>query len=289
MPDINRALISIIIPCYNQGQYLNDALASVLEQEYTNWECLIVNDGSPDNTKEIAAEWVRRDSRFIYLEKINGGLSSARNHGLDNAKGDYIQFLDADDTIEPGKLQAHIDELATVKEHKVITYSPSRYFNGDITKESIFRGNVFSHAELTIYDKHADHKKMIFSRNVCVVSAPLYPVILFSEIGQYDEQFPSFEDWDLNMRAVLHGYKFHYIGYTPGARTMIRVSEQSMLTNKNTMNIAWNMLLEKHREAGLYQHWVGDTVATPPKLHMRIAKGILPPVLFRIANRISGK
>ncbi|WP_374360648.1 glycosyltransferase family 2 protein, partial [Cloacibacterium sp.] len=74
-------LISVVVPCYNQAQYLDECLQSVLNQTYQDWECIIVNDGSPDHTEEIAKNWVEKDTRFIYLSKENGGLSSARNAG----------------------------------------------------------------------------------------------------------------------------------------------------------------------------------------------------------------
>ena len=73
--------VSIIVPCYNQAQYLDDCLQSVLDQTYQDWECIIVNDGSPDNTAIIASVWTARDPRFKYIYKENGGLSSARNAG----------------------------------------------------------------------------------------------------------------------------------------------------------------------------------------------------------------
>ena len=66
---MNLNKVSIIVPCYNQAQYLDEALQSVLDQTYANWECIIINDGSPDNTKEVARKWVERDCRFIYFEK----------------------------------------------------------------------------------------------------------------------------------------------------------------------------------------------------------------------------
>lgn len=100
----NKPLISVIVPCYNQSQYLNESLQSVLDQTYTNWECIIVNDGSPDNTEEIAEKWEEKDSRFKYLKKENGGLSSARNAGMEIAKGEWILFLDCDDRINKEKL-----------------------------------------------------------------------------------------------------------------------------------------------------------------------------------------
>lgn len=107
----NNNLISIIIPCYNQGSFLDETLTSVLNQTYTNWECIIVNDGSPDNTKEVAQKWVEKDNRFIYFYKENGGVSSARNLGIEKAKGDFIQFLDADDLLEENKLQISIEAI----------------------------------------------------------------------------------------------------------------------------------------------------------------------------------
>lgn len=91
--------VSIIVPCYSQAQYLDEALQSVLDQTYANWECIIVNDGSPDQTEEIAQRWVAKDPRFVYLKKENGGLSRARNAGITIATGEYILPLDADDKI----------------------------------------------------------------------------------------------------------------------------------------------------------------------------------------------
>ncbi|STD54077.1 glycosyltransferase family 2 protein [Empedobacter falsenii] len=105
---MQQPLISVIVPCYNQSIYMDECLQSVLDQTYQNWECIIVNDGSPDNTEEVALRWVEKDTRFIYLKKENGGLSSARNAGIDKAKGEWIQFLDCDDIILEHKFEVAI-------------------------------------------------------------------------------------------------------------------------------------------------------------------------------------
>ncbi len=96
---MTNPLISIIVPCYNQAQYLDECLQSVLDQTYQNWECIIVNDSSPDNTEEVAMRWVDKDTRFNYLYKENGGVASARNLGINIAKGEWILPLDGDDKI----------------------------------------------------------------------------------------------------------------------------------------------------------------------------------------------
>ncbi len=103
---MTQPLISVIVPCYNQAQYLDECLQSVLDQTYENWECIIVNDGSPDNTEEVAKLWVEKDSRFKYLYKENDGLSSARNAGIEICNGEWIQFLDCDDKIAREKFES---------------------------------------------------------------------------------------------------------------------------------------------------------------------------------------
>jgi len=102
----DQPLISVIVPCYNQGTFLDETLRSVYNQSYAEWECVVINDGSTDNTESVAAAWAGRDRRFTSIFKTNGGLSSARNRGLEMATGEYIQFLDADDQLAPDKFSA---------------------------------------------------------------------------------------------------------------------------------------------------------------------------------------
>lgn len=97
----NKPLISIIVPIYNVERYLPKCIDSILEQTYSNFELILVDDGSPDSCGKICDEYQKKDSRIIVIHKKNGGLSSARNAGIDVAKGEYIGFVDSDDYIEP--------------------------------------------------------------------------------------------------------------------------------------------------------------------------------------------
>jgi glycosyltransferase involved in cell wall biosynthesis len=103
---MNNEFISIIVPCYNQAHFLDEALQSIFDQTYNNWECIIVNDGSTDNTEEQGKNWIKKDNRFKYIHQENKGLSGARNTGLSTVKGSYVQFLDADDVLVSTKLEA---------------------------------------------------------------------------------------------------------------------------------------------------------------------------------------
>ena len=91
--------ISIIIPVYKAEKYINRCVDSILAQTFTDWELLLINDGSPDNSSSICDLYAARDSRIKVFHKENGGVSSARNLGLEKATGEWITFVDSDDWI----------------------------------------------------------------------------------------------------------------------------------------------------------------------------------------------
>ena len=101
----SKTLISIIVPIYNVEKYLRQCLDSILDQTYEHFECLLINDGSPDNSADICREYVAKDARFRYVEKENGGVSSARNLGIERSKGQYITFIDSDDWVDSDYLE----------------------------------------------------------------------------------------------------------------------------------------------------------------------------------------
>lgn len=104
-------LISIVIPVYNAEKYLEQCLNSIKNQTYKNFEVILVNDGSIDNSESICKEFVESDTRFRYYLKANGGASSARNFGLDNVTGEYITFIDADDWVDENHLEVLINNI----------------------------------------------------------------------------------------------------------------------------------------------------------------------------------
>ncbi len=102
-------LISIIVTCYNQEKYITKALESILLQSYKNWECIVVDDGSVDDSFLKIKDYVDSDSRFKYFHHENSGVSTTRNRGMEEAVGDYVQFLDGDDFLESNKLEKSIE------------------------------------------------------------------------------------------------------------------------------------------------------------------------------------
>ena len=125
----SKTLISIIVPIYNVENYLRQCLDSIMNQTYQNFECLLINDGSPDNSADICREYVSKDSRFRYFEKENGGVSSARNLGIEHSKGEYITFIDSDDWVESDYLE--VLYRALLEEQADIAISTYKQFNMD--------------------------------------------------------------------------------------------------------------------------------------------------------------
>ena len=124
---MGNELVSIVVPIYNVENYLRQCLDSIMGQTYQNFECLLINDGSPDHSADICREYVSKDSRFKYFEKKNGGVSSARNLGIEHSKGDYITFIDADDWVDSDYLEVLYTTL--LEEGADITVSTYKQFN----------------------------------------------------------------------------------------------------------------------------------------------------------------
>lgn len=129
-------LISVIVPIYNVEKYLHRCVDSILNQTYKNLEIILVDDGSTDSSPQICDEYAQKDNRVIVIHKQNGGLSSARNAGLDIANGDYIGFVDSDDFIDPDMYQSLINVIST-KNNTISNVMYVRSYISGETKPSI--------------------------------------------------------------------------------------------------------------------------------------------------------
>ena len=109
-------LVSVVIPSYNSAHLVSAAVQSVLQQTYANVEAIIVDDGSTDDTRQVAERWVAQDQRVVYIHQQNKGLGGARNTGIDHAKGEFIAFLDADDLFYPDKIRLQLELLLSQPE-----------------------------------------------------------------------------------------------------------------------------------------------------------------------------
>ncbi len=231
----NYPLISIVIPCYNYAHFLNFTLKSVLSSSYNNWECIIVDDGSTDNTAIVTKEFINIDNRFHYIYQKNAGLSAARNTGITYSNGKYIQFLDADDLIAVKKLELQVDYLIKHPEVDVI-YGDALFFNSsnqnDIVNKSYNKNNKYNN--LKISGKGQKIIRNFCINNFIVVSSPLVSKSLINKVGLFDTNYFSYEDWHFWFRATVANAFFAYCPIK-GTETHIRYGHASMLTNKKKL------------------------------------------------------
>jgi glycosyltransferase involved in cell wall biosynthesis len=152
-----QPLVSVVIPCYNQSRYLPFAVESIVSQTYSNWECVIVNDGSPDNTSEVAKQLIVKytECSIRLVEKANSGLSDARNAGIREAKGIWILPLDSDDMFFPDFIERAIDIIQNNPYVNVVTTNeqafgaiPHEWIPNEYTPQRILFENTFIYASL---------------------------------------------------------------------------------------------------------------------------------------------
>ncbi|KDN53979.1 glycosyltransferase family 2 protein [Flavobacterium seoulense] len=185
-------LVSVVVPCYNHAQYLSEALQSIFEQTYTNWECIVIDDGSPDNTEMVAREWLLRDKRFKYFKKENGGLSRARNYGIKNAKGEYILTLDADDKFEKTFIKKGVEIFDQHSETGIVSCWGYRFDNCKIY--GLFKPNG------------KDLHDYLF--NSAALASCLFRRKCWSQVEGYDENMnKGYEDWEFFLRISKQGWK----------------------------------------------------------------------------------
>ena len=177
-------MISIIVPCYNVAEFLHETLDSILAQSYSDWECIIVDDGSSDSTAEIAKKYSQKDSRFKYINQENKGLAGARNTGVKNSCGKYILPLDGDDLIDSLYIEKAVKILEEKADVKVV-YAFARFFGA---KSNKWRLRDYSYKQLLLGNR--------------IFCSCIYRRVDYDRVNGYDENMPVYEDWDFLIRLL---------------------------------------------------------------------------------------
>lgn len=239
-------LVTVIIPTYNSAQYLSAAVESVLQQTFKDFELLIIDDGSKDNTSELAKTFSDK-VRYIYQE--NAGVSEARNHGIKVSKGKYVAFLDADDTWLPTKLEKQIDALRNNSEYK-FCFSDFVGVNQNLQPIEMKRGRLVDSAI----------KDLLLRGNVVgSICTVLCERELFDKVGGFDPKLSQCADWDMWIRiATLTDFLF--------------IDEQLVTYRQHDSNMSRNaILLEQDSLSVLEKGFSMDSVPKEIKNKRRVA------------------
>jgi glycosyltransferase involved in cell wall biosynthesis len=196
---IDNIKFSIIVPTYNRANLIGDTLQSLIDQSYSNFELLIIDDGSTDNTEDLIKEWLIKDQRFKYYKKQNGERGAARNYGIQHANGAYITFIDSDDIAYPNYLENAYKELTKLS-------MPEFYAQAYETREKATNNLISSTAGLPTGTLNKEILKGNFLSCIGVFTKS---DILKSLSFEEDRNFAGTEDWLLWLLLSAR-YPLHY-------------------------------------------------------------------------------
>lgn len=273
--------ISIIIPAFNAGKVIRQALESVVAQTHQNYEAIIVDDGSTDRTAAIAHNFCGRDPRFSLIRQANGGISSARNRALAVARGEWIAFLDADDVWFPEKLAL---QLALARAHPGVNF--------------VFANFYFWDGKQDLHLMYQDHqplpegdiiRQLIANCSYCP-STIMVPRKTLESAGRFDPEVRNSEDLDLWLRIGEHGIRAQGIREPmgryrrwPGSFT----AANPLQSFENNILVLAKRLKETRREdlRPLYRHSLARLQADWEIIRVRPQAeshpGILPGAVWR--------
>jgi len=262
-------LVSVIIPCFNVAQFVEETIESVISQTYQNWEIILVNDGSSDHLFETIEKYLS-DKRVSFFSKENGGLSSARNFGISKAKGTYILPLDADDLIHSTYIEKAITVFNNNQKLKLV-YCRVDYF-GERNEEWVLP--PYSFPEILI-------ENMIFS-------SAIFKKQDFLNIGQYSEILKSgLEDWDLWIRLLSpDGIVFKIPEILFFYRKHDGTSMSDKFIDKEKHNVVLNTLFDLNR--AIYNDYFENPIFMARKaiLFKKKIVSIENSTVFKVYNKI---
>lgn len=229
---------SVIVPCYNQEKYITETLDSLRSQTFQNWECIVVNDGSTDNSQKIVEDFCSKDSRFKLINQENKGVAATRNAGIRKASGEFILPLDGDDKI--GKDYLKLADAEFAKNFKLkLVYCEANFFGAKNEKWN-----------LVPYD----YETLIFVN--CIFNAAIFRKEDYKKTDGYDENMKfGYEDWEFWLQLLQPNDQVKQIKSVQFYYRISENSRNSFLNNTEKLKLTEKYIKEKH--AGKYAEVLG--------------------------------
>ncbi len=226
MPD-TQPRVSVVVSCYNYGAFLAGAVESALKQTWQNIEILIVDDGSTDDTEQVAARLVAADPRVSYLRQTNQGQASAKNLGISKGSAPFVAFLDADDRWRPDKLERQIPLFSDSRVG--VVFSRMRPVDAEgkpLSKQDVNSLRMPRRGQVT---------DALFIDNFIPFSSAVVRRAVFDRVGAMDSALSMGIDWDLWLRASIH---FHF-DFVAGPLLDYRVGHSGQMSHRQEERFGW--------------------------------------------------
>lgn len=216
-------LVSIIIPAYNRADLIGETLESFLAQTYKNWECIVVDDGSTDNTKEVVQKYVEKDSRIKLFDRPpahNSGGNGARNYGFKVSKGDYVQWFDSDDLIIPISLERFIHNF---DDRYDLIVAEAKFFEKNIDDSEILFPNIKNSHPVSLSELIT--LKQRWAIGGCLWRSSSLPKELFNE------ELKRSQEWEFHIRMILQGKRIFVLDNFIAVHVRIHPQSMSVIIN----------------------------------------------------------
>ena len=234
--------VSIVVPCFNQETFILDALKSVLAQTYKDWECIIVDDGSTDDSAVIIQNFIQNQTKFTCIKKVNGGVSSARNLGFAQATGDYFLPLDGDDKLHPKFLQEVMTCFSNYPQTDLV-HCGTRLFGA---KNKLWRLPSYT------------YEKLLW-KNMIVNSSVFRKEAFSGTTGYSEEMVHGFEDWEFYIRLLNPNSQVRFID---SSLFFYRVKNTSRSTRQFESGMAEESMRQIHaRNKHVYEQFNENPIA----------------------------
>lgn len=195
-------MVSIIIPNYNKAKVIEETLQSVFSQDYKDWECIIVDDQSTDNSIEVIQKYLEKDSRFSLYERTAErikGPSTCRNIGIEKAAGEYIIFLDSDDLLSNFCLEYRVETFYKNQDCDFLVFQMERFTE---------QPNLNSKKALEVISNENVIDSFLSLNSLWQITSPIYKTDFIKKIGGFSEALRSFEDLDIAVKAIAASNKY---------------------------------------------------------------------------------
>lgn len=212
------AKVSVVIPAYNRARLLPEAVNSVLAQTYQDFELIVIDDGSTDNTQEVARSF---PPRVQYFRQANAGLSAVRNRGVELATGEYIVFLDSDDALLEQALEKGV---AFLDQHPEVAFCHGQVYTIDEHSRPLRLRRPRGPKRTFVRDGREEIAHLILFRNIIGPSATIIRRSCLEDVGPFNTALTSFEDWDMWVRLA----KRYAVGHLAVPLALYRVHSQSI-------------------------------------------------------------
>ncbi|MGQ7366500.1 glycosyltransferase family 2 protein [Streptococcus suis] len=267
-----KDLITVIVPVYNIENYIEKCILSIRSQYYTNLEIILVNDGSTDHSREICRKYELIDSRIQLLDKLNGGLSDARNYGISHSNGEYIVFVDGDDTIEPGFIFELHKSMTTeqsdisICSFNLVDENYKKYGEEVLNlSEGIVEGKKVLSEVLTSYGyKYVVAWNKMYKRTI-------FDVLSFEKGKIYEDEYLNYKlFWLFNKVSIVKASLYNYV-QRPGSIILSNMTMDKIFMKQEVQKLRIEFYRDKdlflfNKSKQMYCNWIINCVGDYSKL-----------------------